>query len=557
MREADTLRKRRHPHIVPLLASFTRNVLESSYEVKYFNMIFPHAEMDMEQWMSLEQPPLFLRNQSRECQRRYLYQAICDLISGLAFLHREIDGMVTSHHDLKPRNILAVRNVLMICDLGRSHLIPLEYGSETEGQSGLGTYTYHPPEYWNDDGTRATKAHGRAFDVWAMACIMIEVAILIVYDWESQKVKAFREDRLKLPDTVRRFPSQSKQGGPDDSFHNSISVVDAWLLRLEEDGSPMMKQTLAVAVGMLRQDPKERLYSWEALLDMYEILNSDEPNAELLKKSEEKVQKPYQSDLAGCATPLHRASSRGNLNRVIALVRADWKTNIKDSAGNLPYDLAHCNGYHAVCSFLGRADSCSSSGRIMPADACLTTRSVASDVHVREGNGFRVREHLAVASGQDNRLDVLSETGAKLTTATTGPLKLTPDIHLAARGSDLYRMRFFLDQKNANLAIQMTDEFGWTPLHHASESSSAEMVSLILQASSEPHRFVMSEDQHGRTPLHLAVTSNKQDVAEVLLRAGRNKRLMIRKEDGAGETPLQIALKNRNLDLVELLQQTS
>ena len=210
-REVETLQKRRHLSIIPLLASYYLETVESGDELKTLHLIFPWAEMDLASWMVGPHVPGNLEECTRKERQAYLYRSICTLVSGVSYLHRAIGGTVTAHHDLKPRNILLVDGELKIADLGRSHLRPIIEGSATEGASELGTYEYQPPEYWKGDGSRAQMRHGRAFDVWAMACIIIELATLIVHDWKSQKVSKFKDKRKKNPAKERKSPESVGQ----------------------------------------------------------------------------------------------------------------------------------------------------------------------------------------------------------------------------------------------------------------------------------------------------------------------------------------------------------
>lgn len=157
--------------------------------------------------MKIRETPNWLSKQNRDEQRKHLYTVLYDLLSALSYLHKPIEGTLTSHHNLKPNNILVYREKLVIADLGCSHLRSIEMGSETEGRYGLGAYAYQPPECWRSTGVFAGGGHGRSFDVWAMGCIMVEVAILIVHGWESGKVMQFRDARTpswRLHDDARR-----------------------------------------------------------------------------------------------------------------------------------------------------------------------------------------------------------------------------------------------------------------------------------------------------------------------------------------------------------------
>ena len=156
-------------------------------------------------------------------------------MSGLSYLHKLIKGQFTSHHNLKPKNILMLDGELKIADLGRSHLRSLNDGSETGGAAELGTYEYQPPEYWNADGSRTEIKYGRAFDVWSMGCIILELATLIVYGWESKKVSEFSSTRKEWP-TKDRMQILYSRNGIDSSFHNNMIVVNNWREHLKRDG---------------------------------------------------------------------------------------------------------------------------------------------------------------------------------------------------------------------------------------------------------------------------------------------------------------------------------
>ena len=262
------------------------------------------------------------------------------LVSGLSFLHREKDGTIIVHHDLKPSNVLVLGQELKIADFGRSHLRPLPQGSEIEATSGLGTYEYHPPEYWEDDGFRAKVKHGRAFDVWSMGCIIIETAILIVYGWESEKVTEFRNQRRDNPKKER--PILADQHDPDASFHNNPTVVEDWIHQLQiEDGSQKLKSTLNVAMQMMSQTRDSRLYTWEAELDLYNIQQPDDDRVTRLEKGAFCVQPPppHRKILNGTQTPLHRAAQKGDMGRLVQLFEAKWSLFVQDQKGLTALDV--------------------------------------------------------------------------------------------------------------------------------------------------------------------------------------------------------------------------
>jgi serine/threonine protein kinase len=369
MQEITALKHRRHPGIVPLLASFTKHKTESGYESKCISMIFPYAEMDMEVWLNLSAPPAHLACLSRTDQRGCLYRMMGQLLESLAYLHSEIDRQVMCHYDLKPRNILVIGKSLVIADLGFSQLVSLSKGrgSGVDGGERLGTTTYRPPEYYKEDSweRREGQTFGRAFDIWAMGCIMIQVAVLIVWGWESGKVGEFWKARREFLPPVKAGLGATQGSSGDDSFVKSIPVVDTWLSLLQkEDGSVMLKEYLAIAIQMLRQDPSDRTSAWEAALDLHELLHPDATESVRFQKTAALVQKPTVPYKTGnFETPLHRAAARGNLVRVIELAEAGWSAEQRDKLGRTPIEWAELQGHPQLNEVMCRAKKIHQSGR--------------------------------------------------------------------------------------------------------------------------------------------------------------------------------------------------
>ncbi|KAL8976584.1 MAG: hypothetical protein Q9205_007435 [Flavoplaca limonia] len=331
-REIETLRRREHPNIVPLLASYTLETLDSGSVMKTLHFLTPLAPMDLAEWMVHPKPPPWLQGSEPSETRGFLYRSIYALVSGLSFLHRENKGTITAHHDLKPKNILVFGQDLKIADFGSSHLRPLAEGSETQRRP-LGTYEYHPPEYWNDDGFQARLNHGRAFDIWSMGCIIIELATLIVHGWESEKISGFRNQRQQNPHKTR--PKVAKVVGRDDkdcSFHNNQAIVRNWILELKahDYGSPKLISTLDVARQMMNETPESRLYAWEAELDLYMIQHPDDPQVKKLERGSLCVQSPQKQIPDRTQTPLHRAAHKGDQKRLGELLDAEWSLSIRD-----------------------------------------------------------------------------------------------------------------------------------------------------------------------------------------------------------------------------------
>ena len=295
-REVETLQKRRHQNIVPLLASYYLDGTDSSRRpTRTMHLLFPWAETDLHAWMTSSTVPAPLQGLSRQERQAYIYHSMYALLSGLSYLHKEKDGLITSHHDLKPSNILVIGQDFKIADLGRSHLLHADEGSKTGGP--LGTYEYQPPEYYQDQGNKAKIRHGRAFDIWAIGCIFMELAILIVYDWKLEKVSEFRRERAQY--TALDRPQVAKNRELDNSFHNNWPIVEKWFTKLAQHarGRKEMREVLTAVKQMLVRKPGSRLYSWEAEIDLQSLRSPGHSQVGLSVDETPGSQPPYKEHL--------------------------------------------------------------------------------------------------------------------------------------------------------------------------------------------------------------------------------------------------------------------
>ena len=335
LREVRTLRRRQnHPHIINLLAAYQQEIDESGLPVKTLHLLFPWAEQDLKEWMNERSTPSNVRSLSRKERQDFLYRCIYSLVSGLCYLHSEIEGSIATHHDLKPGNVLWVDGELKIADFGHSHLRSVIEGSRTEGQTEVGTYEYHSPEYWNDDGSRSETKPGRDLDIWAMSCIILEFLVLIVHDWQSGELARFARERHDDQNPNRKR-TERYLANDDYSFHNSLEVVRAWRTALYEGRSsdhPLrLTNVLTVVNDMQVARPCDRMSMWESQMDLYMTLKPFDNRIPSLEKDlcvpprAPQISRPTVSKRADLAdTPLHRAVRDNNWSRTIRLWELGW-----------------------------------------------------------------------------------------------------------------------------------------------------------------------------------------------------------------------------------------
>ena len=314
LQEVKTLVARPHKHLISLVACYSTPAGQPSLsQDPALHLIFPWADMDMSDWMRPHdaQPPDHLRG-PQEPQRRkeYLYETITSLISAVAYLHSEIDGTFTSHHDLKPQNILLFGKQWKICGFGMTRLRSVDEGSQTERR--LGSYAYHPPEYEDE----SVQKHGRSFDIWSMGCIIVELAVLIVYGWESKRLAAFEEERDKNRDRLVQRDSR------DVSFHNNMPVVRRWMETMaREDDSRNFMYLMDTAAKMLSMDRDTRPYSWEVEIYLYEKFHPDALSHERHTRMSHLIQAPTETS---SHNPLVRAIAEKNSVFVQCLKENGW-----------------------------------------------------------------------------------------------------------------------------------------------------------------------------------------------------------------------------------------
>ena len=572
-REVQTLQRRsNHPNIIPLLASYTLETDESGHFVKTLHLLFPLADMDLADWMTKPQIPSNVARLSKRDRQIHLYRSIYAFISGISYLHKDVDGIVTAHHDLKSRNILVVNDKLKIADFGHSHLRPILEGSATEGISGLGTYEYQPPEYWNQDGSRAQIKHGRPFDVWAVGCIVIELATLVVHDWQSEMVNVFRNERKANPNRDRKSP-ESVQDGSEYSFHNNRVVVEDWVFRLKLcGGSQQLNKVLDIAAGMLAPRPSDRPYMWEIQMDLYETLkpyDTSIPNLEgdlcvppLRKEGNMKVISQGRSHYLPSEiekpmeTPLHRAARMNNRSRTIRLWELGWSLAYPDSDGETPRDIIKASEHLEIRELESMVTSMLEAARggnveeikkligrgLSPLMIDADGRSALYEAVIH----FQVSVVEYLLYGKPNKLltlwDKTTEELPLHAAARIGfvkalelMLKIVPDIDIykhgsgtalyyAAKGGHIDAVRLLL--KNKAKVLPSKHYFAGsrgTPVHAAmnrtQDTKACEIVELLLEADSS-HECMESRDEWGLTALFQAALVGDVKCFDTLLQHG-------------------------------------
>ena len=116
------------------------------------------------------------------------------------------------------------------------------------------------------------------------------------------------------------------------------------------------------------------------------------------------------------------------------------------------------------------------------------------------------------------------------------------DILDAVQSGDVATVKKYLEE---GVPVDLTDEAGWSLLHHAAALSQVEVITLLHEKGCS----VDSVDNEGRTPLHYAATNEDIETIRLLAAMGSN----VNSVDSDGNTPLQWSVMCEQYTAIEEL----
>ena len=311
MYEVRVLRAREHDHITPLLASFAAGLEGTTNPTdgtEYLYLISPKAVMDMNKWM--KQEPDYIENMNDDDFRNHIHETMRGLISGLTYVHREINGLVGYHGDIKPKNILlfgtSYKMVWKICDFGTSNL---KLRDET-GTMHFETSHYWAPKEFFDEKDKSGQNHGRAHDVWSLGCIFLLLATMLRHRWHPKGLEKFENNR-------RGGGTNPEEG----AFHKNMTVVLDWIGELETTADRADFKKLLELIKEMLKPRTQRIFSWEVEVDLYDITDFLRPEGKMLAHLKEVVQEARNVDLQMNHDPLSRARKNGRKEPFLKILR--------------------------------------------------------------------------------------------------------------------------------------------------------------------------------------------------------------------------------------------
>ncbi|KAH8883401.1 hypothetical protein GQ53DRAFT_811596 [Thozetella sp. PMI_491] len=327
MREPDIMRSRKHPAITPLLAVFEApdpDLHLGSLKQDLY-LILPFADGgDMEKWIWSSDTPALLASHS-DLGKSFILSEIRSLFSGLAFLHKEQNGSIVLHLDLKPKNILLFMDsakpssyTWKISDFGSAQFQTPDH----PGQLRLNPKSdYAPPEFFNERGQPLFRAPGPELDVFSMGCIALQLMTLACEGWRGKAITEFARQRGDRTN--------------DRAFRKHLDVVELWIQRLkkseldQELNSRVTAEALQLISECVEADPGRRPFAWEVVLHLAvasrepgQIFDLDVQHAELIP------------ELGGSAIngPISRAIAHGK-PELVNFLKSRWRDGSSSSEG--------------------------------------------------------------------------------------------------------------------------------------------------------------------------------------------------------------------------------
>ena len=276
----------RHKHILGMLASFET----TGGKFKTLNIILPFADAvggNLYNFLRLESDSRWELSGYPTSSHslvgcladwRYaVYRETIGLVDAVAELHSGRNGRYMTHRDIKPSNVLIQKGTFKLADFGLSELKDSDETSKTTWF--LGTELYSPPE--------KDSLMGRGRDVWALGCVLLEIALMIRFAFQpvpaidgrypgiGNMIDVFYEDRK----------ASSKETGFEETaiFHKTMKCVH-WNIKAFEYMRPGLRRRIIidgmvpVILKMLEEDPMKRIsasVAVAALEEHYHSLQAD------------------------------------------------------------------------------------------------------------------------------------------------------------------------------------------------------------------------------------------------------------------------------------------
>jgi serine/threonine protein kinase len=159
--------------------------------------VFPYVEGDLDQVLRGGFLSDECSDKSVHLPKHWLWTQLVGVTRALSAIHTDIENpfphnkghVIVFHFDLKPKSILVTSDKkLKITDFGQSAIEFVGEGKQLSSSFTMGELKYMAPESWSGGGDIVLSPDAQAeeimvflnYDVWSLACIMLEVLIFLL-----------------------------------------------------------------------------------------------------------------------------------------------------------------------------------------------------------------------------------------------------------------------------------------------------------------------------------------------------------------------------------------
>ena len=232
-------------------------------------------------------------------------------------------------------------------------------------------------------------------------------------------------------------------------------------------------------------------------------------------------------------TPLYHAAREGHIDIVRWLVEnSNCDVSVKDNAGYTPLHHAAHKGHTDIVRYLVENSSCD-----------------VNDVNIRESTGYTPLLHYAAREGHNDIVRCLVENSTSNCDVNVKDNTGYTPLHHAAHKGHTDIVRYLVE--NSNCDVNVKDNTGYTPLHYAAREGHIDIVRWLVENS---NCDVNVKDSTGYTLLHHAAHKGHTDIVRYLV---ENNNCDVNVKDNSGYTPLHHAARERHIDIVRWLVENS
>ena len=425
-----------------------------------------------------------------------IWTVMSHIAGGIDYIHRKRHV----HRDLKPANskhtfFITYNLVLYSCKESLWKLADFGLVTEESSKTNLltrysrGTEGYRAPELMISGGDPAK--YTNAVDIWAMGCILYELAT------------ATRRFRTDHDVTLYMYFRTNNKICLDASFDsNTQKIITRHVIDMLQ-----IDATKRLPASMLFKEFCHQLQTVRGLIQL--AMTDETKNAPMT---------PSTTPPHLIGKTLYDVAKDGDLEAVEAFLTANTDIHALGGFYGSALNAASCHGHEAVARLL---------------------LENGAGVDVKNDDG-RTPLSWAAANGHSEVAKLLLQAGAEVD--AEDKWGGTPLI-LAAMNGHSGVVELLL---HAEAEVDAKDNEGWTPLISAAMNGHSWVVELLLHPEAE----VDAKNDEGWTPLILAAMNGHSGVVELLLHAEAE----VDAKDNKGRTPLSVAAWNGHSEVVELLE---